>query len=186
MKLNPKPKLLALSGGISPTSYNKKILQNLKFEFSMHCDIIIYDFIDKFPFFSSGLTDEEIPTIVKEFLKEVDAADGILICSPEYVFSIPGVLKNAIEWAVSSVVFTDKPVALITAASVGEKAHESLLLVLKTIGAKLSEETNLLISGVKSKVSADGKIHDETTKLAINNLMKVFLNSLTTNNQSSF
>ncbi|EMY67972.1 NADPH-dependent FMN reductase [Leptospira vanthielii] len=178
---NPKSKILAISGGISATSYNKKILQTLKQNFSENCEMVIYDKIVDFPFFASGTSDEETPAVVKDFLTDVDKADGILICSPEYVFSIPGVLKNALEWAVSSVVFTDKPVALITAASVGEKAHESLLLVLKTIGAKLSEETNLLISGVKAKVATDGQISDPITKQSIHNLMHVFLNSLNDN-----
>ncbi|TGL87506.1 NAD(P)H-dependent oxidoreductase [Leptospira congkakensis] len=173
-----KPSILAISGGISSTSYNRKILQTIKDNFSNECEINIYDGIVNFPFFLSGISEEETPLIIKDFLKEIQSADGILICSPEYVFSIPGVLKNALEWAVYSVVFTDKPVALITAASVGEKAHESLLLILKTIGAKLSEETNLLISGVKGKVSVDGKITDETTKQSVGNLMAQFINSL--------
>lgn len=76
MKLHAKPKILALSGGISPTSYNKKILQHLNLEFSLECDMITYDHLDKFPFFSSGSTDEELPNIVYGFLKEVEAADG--------------------------------------------------------------------------------------------------------------
>ncbi|MCW7480735.1 NADPH-dependent FMN reductase [Leptospira kanakyensis] len=175
---NRKPLILALSGGISSTSYNRKILQTIKDHFSNDCEINIYEGIVYFPFFLSGISDENTPVIIKDFLKEIQSADGILICSPEYVFSIPGVLKNALEWAVSSVVFTDKPVALITAASVGEKAHESLLLVLKTIGAKLSEETNLLISGVKGKVTLDGQITDKITKQSVENLMAQFINSL--------
>ncbi|EOQ97195.1 flavin reductase [Leptospira wolbachii serovar Codice str. CDC] len=175
---NPNPRILAISGGISSTSYNRKILQTLKQNFSEKCEMVIYDKIVDFPFFASGTSDEDTPAVVKDFLNEVDNADGILICSPEYVFSIPGVLKNALEWAVSSVVFTDKPVALITAASVGEKAHESLLLVLRTIGAKLSEETSLLISGVKGKVSVDGEITEEVTKQSIGNLMNSLLKSL--------
>ncbi|MCT8333596.1 NAD(P)H-dependent oxidoreductase [Leptospira sp. 85282-16] len=179
--LQSKPKILAISGGISSTSYNKKILHTLKQNFSQECDMIMYDQIAEFPFFVSGVSDEETPEIIKSFLREIERADGILICSPEYVFSIPGVLKNALEWVVSSVVFTDKPVALITAASVGEKAHESLLLVLKTIGAKLSEKTNLLVSGVKGKVSVDGEITDEVTKQFVRNLIIDFIDSLKTN-----
>ncbi|TGL12451.1 NADPH-dependent FMN reductase [Leptospira meyeri] len=173
-----KPKVLAISGGISSSSYNKKILNTIKYNYANDCELLIYDQIANFPFFMSGISDAETPEIVKTFLKEVEKADGILICSPEYVFSIPGVLKNALEWAVSSVVFTDKPVALITAASVGEKAHESLLLVLKTIGAKLSENTNLLISGVKGKVSVDGEITDPQSKQSVQNLMSNFLSLL--------
>ncbi|TGM83946.1 NADPH-dependent FMN reductase [Leptospira levettii] len=175
---NKKPILLAISGGISASSYNRKILINLKAIYEPVCDMIIYDKIVNFPFFDSGISEEGTPDIIKDFLGEVKRADGILICSPEYVFSIPGVLKNALEWAVASVAFTDKPVAVITAASVGQKAHESLLLVLKTIGAKLMDDTNLLISGVKGKVSIEGQIQDEQTEITIKNLMERFLESL--------
>ncbi|TGM69764.1 NAD(P)H-dependent oxidoreductase [Leptospira levettii] len=175
---NKKPILLAISGGISASSYNRKILNTLKAVYEPVCDIIIYDKIVNFPFFDSGISEEGTPDIIRDFLGEVKRADGILICSPEYVFSLPGVLKNALEWAVASVVFTDKPVAVITAASVGQKAHESLLLVLKTIGAKLMDDTNLLISGVKGKVSIEGQIQDEQTEITIKNLMERFLESL--------
>ncbi|GBF42855.1 flavoprotein [Leptospira ellinghausenii] len=176
--INKKPIILAISGGISATSYNRKILNTLKTDYQPACDMIIYDKIVKFPFFDSGISEEATPEIIKDFLGEIKRADGILICSPEYVFSIPGVLKNALEWAVSSIVFTDKPVAVITAASVGQKAHESLLLVLKTIGAKLTDDTSILISGVKGKVSSEGQIQDEQTEIALQNLMIVFLKSL--------
>ncbi|MCW7461587.1 NADPH-dependent FMN reductase [Leptospira limi] len=175
---NKKPVILAITGGISLTSYNRKILNTLKVNYKLTCDMTIYDEIIRFPFFDSGISEEGTPDIIKEFLGEVKRADGILICSPEYVFSIPGVLKNALEWAVSSVVFTDKPVAVITAASVGQKAHESLLLVLKTIGAKLTDDTSLLISGVKGKVSLEGEICDEETDIALQNLMHSFLESI--------
>ena len=71
------------------------------------------------------------------FRKSIEEADAVLICTPEYVFSLPGILKNALEWTVSTTVFSDKPTALLTASSSGEKAHESLLLVMKTLGLSL-------------------------------------------------
>ncbi|MCW3124402.1 MAG: putative NADPH-dependent reductase, partial [Bacteroidetes bacterium] len=84
--------------------------------------------------------------------------------TPEYVFSLPGVLKNALEWTVSTRVWADKPVALITAAASGEKAHESLQLIMKTIEAKFDESTTLLIQGAKGKVGKDEKVDEQTTK----------------------
>lgn len=173
-----RPKLLAISGGISPTSYNRNILNFLQTKYHSKCEIQIYDDIEKFPFFISGISLENSPEIIKSFLRKVNEVDGILICSPEYVYSIPGVLKNALEWVVSSVVFTNKPTAIITAASVGEKAHESLQLILKTIGAKLSDETSLLISGVKGKVSTDGQITDSETNEVLERMMNLFISNL--------
>jgi NAD(P)H-dependent FMN reductase len=56
------------------------------------------------------------------FRKKIEDADGVLICTPEYVYSLPGSLKNAVEWMVSTTLFTDKPAALITAASSGTES----------------------------------------------------------------
>ncbi len=54
--------------------------------------------------------------------RQLAEADGVLICSPEYAFGIPGALKNAIDWTVRSGDLVNKPLALITAASGGDKA----------------------------------------------------------------
>jgi chromate reductase len=105
----------------------------------------------------------------------MEEADGILICTPEYVFSLPGSLKNAIEWMVSTTILTDKPAALITASSSGQKAHESLNLVMRTVGVKLGEKSSLLIQAPKTKITEDGTITDETTLLSIKELMNDFL-----------
>jgi NAD(P)H-dependent FMN reductase len=98
----------------------------------------------------------------------------VLICTPEYVFSLPGALKNAIEWCVSTTVFSEKPVALITASASGIKAHESLQLILKTIYADVREETQTLIQGAKGKVGDDGEIKDPATAQQLKNLATAF------------
>ncbi len=70
--------------------------------------------------------------------------------------------------------FTDKPAALITASSSGKIAHESLLLVMKTLGIKTTEETCLLIQGIKSKMDQDGQIHHPETLYKLNLLLQQF------------
>lgn len=92
------------------------------------------------------------------------------MCTPEYIFSLPGALKNAIEWTVSTTVFFEKPVALITASTSGEMAHESLKMIMKTLYTKFDSSSTLLIKGVKGKVSEDGVIHDEETIQALRRL----------------
>lgn len=86
-----------------------------------------------------------------------------MICAPEYAVGVPGTLKNAIDWTVSSMEFSKKPVALITASLSGEKAHDSLLGTLLIIEALMTDDTQLLIPFVKTKVSADCKITDAET-----------------------
>lgn len=99
----------------------------------------------------------------------MNTADGILICTPEYIFSIPSGLKNAIEWCVSSTVFSDKTTGLITASASGQKGHEELQLIMKTVMATFTEETLLLIQGIKGKINDKGEITDTKT---LGDLMK--------------
>jgi chromate reductase len=92
--------------------------------------------------------------------KQLKNADAVLICTPEYAFGVPGSLKNALDWTVSSGEFVDKPVALVTASSVGTNAHASLLLTLGAISAKVADDAALLIPFVRTKVNSDGSITD--------------------------
>ncbi len=73
-------------------------------------------------------------------------------------------MKNAIEWCVSTTVFSDKPIGLITASAHGQKGHEELQLIMKTVMAKFTGETILLIQGIKGKINDQGQITDNKTK----------------------
>ena len=97
-----------------------------------------------------------------------------MICKPEYVFSIPSGLKNAVEWCVSTTVFSDKPVGFITASASGEKGHEELQLIMKTLMARFTPETTLLIQGIKSKINQEGQITDNNTKSDIAKFINAF------------
>ena len=101
-------------------------------------------------------------------------ADGILICTPEYIFSIPSGLKNAFEWCVSTTVFSDKPIGLITASAGGQKGQEELELIMKPLMAKFTDETTLLISGVKGKINERGEITDNKTLKDLTNFIDAF------------
>ena len=105
---------------------------------------------------------------------KIFSADGIIISTPEYVFSIPSGLKNILEWCVSTTVFSDKPVGLITASTSGGKGHEELKLIMKTIQTNFTEETTLLIQGIKGKVSREGRITDKGTEVKLRKLIISF------------
>ncbi|MEP6923759.1 MAG: NAD(P)H-dependent oxidoreductase, partial [Pyrinomonadaceae bacterium] len=96
----------------------------------------------------------------------------------EYVFSVPGALKNAIEWTVSSGEFMNKPTALITASGLGEKAHESLLLILKTLEANIGENAALLISHARTKLNTEGIVSDAATVEALKLLIESFTQTI--------
>ena len=124
------------------------------------------------------VSDEDLPKEVIEFRNNIAAADGVIFCTPEYVFSIPGSLKNAIEWCVSTTVFSHKPVATIIAAASGEKAYESLSLIMTTIEAVLPEESKLLIQGAKGKVNVNSEITDSTTLEQLENVIQSLISTI--------
>ena len=90
--------------------------------------------------FSPDLDGEDAPTPVVHLRTLLGGSDGVLICTPEYAFGMPGSLKNALDWTVSSGDLNEKPVAAISASplhSGGDKAHASLLLTLTAWGRML-------------------------------------------------
>lgn len=127
-------------------------------------NVIEFTGLKELPHFDPALSANIAPAIIQEFRKSVEDAEGILICTPEYIFSIPAGLKNALEWCVATTVFSGKPTGLITASSAGQKAHEELQLIMQTLTARLSNETTLLISGPKSKINNEGIIIDAKTE----------------------
>lgn len=175
--------ILAISGSLRTKSANLTIIESIAEMFADKVSMTIYQGLANLPHFNPDLDTDAPPAEVKDFRDRIKEADCVLICSPEYVFSVPGALKNALEWTVSSSDFSGKPTALITASSLGEKAHESLFLVLKTIEAKIDEKTSLLISGARTKLDEKGKFSDNETLESVTLLIDVLINNI--ENQTS-
>jgi chromate reductase, NAD(P)H dehydrogenase (quinone) len=172
-----KKKILAICGSTRAQSANLSIIHYVGELFPDEVEMEIYGELSALPHFNPDLDKERAPDIIETLREKVKDADGVLICTPEYVFSLPGALKNAIEWCVSTTIFSEKPVALITASASGTKAHDSLQLVMKTIGADIQEETNLLIQGAKGKVN-DKEITDTVTAEKLEKLAAKFVQQL--------
>lgn len=169
---------MAISGSTRYLSSNEAILKFIANHYSESLDVELYAGIAELPHFNPDLDDESIPLSVQGLRKRIEEADGVLICTPEYIFSLPGALKNAIEWTVSTTVFSDKPTALIVASGLGEKAYESLHLIMTTVGAKIGKQASLLIQGARSKFNSQGKIADESVLRGIDNLMHSFMETV--------
>lgn len=173
-----KKNILAICGSTRKNSANLQIINAIKKLANDQFQIILDNNLETLPYFNQDIKDEETPASVVAFRNRIEQANGVLICTPEYVFSLPGILKNALEWTVSTTIFSDKPSALITASSSGEKAHESLLLIMKTLGSKTNDDMCLLISGVKSKLDANGVIIDPDLNLNLQRLIKSLSHSV--------
>jgi NAD(P)H-dependent FMN reductase len=145
------PTVLAIIGSASRNSINLQVVEYIRQLLAGRLHVIIFDELRLLPHFDPELSTSNVPEPVLAFRKQVEDADGILICTPEYVFSIPAGLKNAIEWCVATTVFTNKPCGLITASSSGAKAHEELQLLMRTLMADIRPDTTLLIQAPKAK-----------------------------------
>jgi NAD(P)H-dependent FMN reductase len=172
-------KIMAIIGSLSSRSSNRTIVEHVADISSERLSIEIYDGVRYLPQFNPDL-DDDPPAEVVDLRRRIREADGVLISTPEYVFAVPGSLKNALDWTVSTADFREKPVMLIVASLSGEKAYESLLLTLKTIEARIDDGCSLLISHVKAKIKPDGTISDEQTLAKLNNLVNSFIRSIET------
>jgi chromate reductase, NAD(P)H dehydrogenase (quinone) len=164
-----KTKILALSGSLREGASNNIILQLVADMIPPDVEFIIYKAIASIPAF-----DDRDNEPVNQFRQLIKEADGVLICTPEYAFGVPGALKNALDWTVSTGDFDKKPVALITASSVGDKGHASLLHTLSALGANVMEGGTLLISFIRAKL-VNGQFTDKPTEQSVINVVKALL-----------
>ena len=173
-----KNKIFAITGSTRKNSSNFKILKFISENINSQFEVEIFEDLEAIPHFNPDLDNEFPPEKVISFRNKIVQADGILICTPEYVFSLPGSLKNALEWCVSTTIFSNKKAGLITASASGKMAHEQLLLIMKTLEANFEESNQLLIQGVRGKIDETGKIVNlqtlESLQLFINNFQNQF------------
>lgn len=169
-----KKKILAISGSTRERSTNLNLINAIADLAAEIFAVTVYRGLMELPPFNPDNDNENAVESVADLRSRLKQADGVLICTPEYAMGVPGTLKNAIDWTVSSAEFYHKPTTLITASSSGEKGHASLLETLKVLDADISDATQLLISHAKLKVSNEYKITDDKTLLEIEELIRAF------------
>ncbi|MGZ3864951.1 MAG: NADPH-dependent FMN reductase [Bacteroidia bacterium] len=169
-----KKKVFVIIGSASRDSANQKLVERFAELTKNELALTFCDDLKTFPHFDTDLTVAGPPEKIKELRNNIEKADGILICTPEYVFSIPSGLKNILEWCVSTTVFSNKPTGLITASASGQKGHEELHLIMKTLMAEFTKETTLLIRGIKGKINEAGEITDPKTENELVKFSKAF------------
>ena len=98
----------------------------------------IYEELAGLPHFNPDLDIEPPPLPVAQWRKRIQRVDGLIISSPEYARGVPGSLKNALDWLVSSDVFPGKPVALFNASDRSVAMQAALRLILETMSARRS------------------------------------------------
>jgi chromate reductase, NAD(P)H dehydrogenase (quinone) len=161
-------KILAISGSLRTSSSNTNILRVLANLAPKDVSIDIYEGIGTLPHFNPEIDDERELISVQDWRSQISQADAIIFCTPEYAHGVPGVLKNALDWIVSSGEFMHKPTAVISASPSpdgGEKANASLVQTLRMMMAEINERSILCIAGVSAKLNQNGDVIDlETTR----------------------
>ena len=177
-KFNPlskiKKNIFVINGSAGSHSANEKLILEFGKITADEFNLRLSPGLKTLPHFNPEQASGDTPETVLDFRRQLEAADGVLICTPEYVFSLPAGLKNALEWCVATTVFTDKPTGLITASAQGQKGHEALQLILRTMMASFTADTTLLIPGIKAKFDEDGHLNDEATRKALADFAAAF------------
>lgn len=158
-----KKKIFAISGSTRQHSSNLTLLHAIAELFPDQLDITIFNGIATIPHFNPDWNEDDLPKEVAYFREQIDIADGVLICTPEYAHGVPGSLKNAIDWTVSSNNFSKKATCLITASTDGRNGHAALLETLRTIEARNVDQLQLVIQFIRTKMDTDNKIKDQKT-----------------------
>lgn len=177
-------RILAISGSLRSSSTNTALVRAMIALAPDYMECSIYNGLADLPHFSSEIDDEKSPAPILSLREHIQAADGVLICTPEYAFGLPGSLKNALDWTVSTGDFWGKPVAVVSASSLatgGDKAHAALLLTLTALGATVPEKARLMVPTVNKKLNADGEVSDPETKQALRQVLDALAQAITAN-----
>lgn len=153
--------LLLVSGSLQRVSANRALLDAASRCADGIAHVSMFDRIGDIPHFNSDLGADDFPALA-EWKAAVAHADGVLIASPEYAHSLPGSLKNALDWLVGNGELYEKPVALMSAGtSGGERALDALAQTLNAQGARVV--ARLEVAGARPKLDANGAIADPDT-----------------------
>ncbi|MFD4817797.1 NADPH-dependent FMN reductase [Peribacillus butanolivorans] len=169
-----------ICGSLRENSYNRIIAQSLtdmvdSFQFR-------WIEINDLPLFNEDLEISGVPETVTSFKSAIQDVDGIIIVSPEYNSGIPGVLKNALDWASrpqESAVLTKKPVGLIGATPGGlgtAFAQMQIRQILEAMQVHVLPFQKMLISQVHKKIDSDRKVlTDDQTKRYLERYLQQFI-----------
>jgi NAD(P)H-dependent FMN reductase len=180
------PIVLAVMGSSRQGSSNRQIVDYLQSRYEDVVRIEIYDQVDSLPPFDPGTDPEDAPVAVREWIEKIHQSDAVIVCTPEYVFSLPGMLKNALEWTVATTVFTDKPVAFIVASASGEYAMAALAIILQTLrGRPVPAAQQVLVKGARGKIAAGAGLTDAATAADLDQLVRSLLKEITGGGEAS-
>jgi chromate reductase, NAD(P)H dehydrogenase (quinone) len=158
-------RLLGMSGSLRRGSYSNAVLETLREIFADRANLTVAD-LASIPLYNQDFEGEKRPAPVKALLAAIAEADGLVLCAPEFNHSIPGVLKNALDWA-SRPAFTSvmayKPVAIMATSRGslgGARCLEHMRVALDSMLARVTLAREVTITSSADRIR-DGRLVDE-------------------------
>ena len=159
-------RILAISGSLRNGSYNTGLLRAAQESAPDGVEVHLYEGLAHLPPYDQDVQDHEPPAAVRDLRERIAAADAVLIATPEYNRSIPGVLKNAIDWA--SRPFPDnalrgKPVAILGASTGSYGALWAQMELRKVVGIAGARvlEGELPVPRAHERFNEEGRLVDD-------------------------
>lgn len=173
--------LIGIAGSLRRESFNAALLR-AAVEVAPAGVTVQVASIAGIPLYDGDVEREGLPPSVVALKDRIAAADGLLIVTPEYNSSIPGVLKNAIDWLSRPAddiprVFGDKPIAIMGATPGGagtRLAQAAWLPVLRTLGARAWFGRQLYVAGAGKAFDGEGRLTDEKVRQLLTQFMAGF------------
>ncbi|RZL31189.1 MAG: NAD(P)H-dependent oxidoreductase [Rubrivivax sp.] len=175
-------KIIALSGALRRGSYNTALLR-AAIELAPEGVDVELRTLHGIPLYDGDVEAEGIPGAVTTLREAIRAADALLIGTPEYNNSIPGVLKNGLDWlsrpsGEGAKLFGGKPTGLMGATPGGfgtVQSQDALLSVLRTFGSDFWMAGRLMVSRAGSVFDADGRLVDDKLRGQLQQFMQGFV-----------
>lgn len=166
-------KLLGISGALRAGSTNTQLLHEAARLFG-DSDFSLADL--GLPLFNADLEADGMPQSVTALAQAIDAADAVIISTPEYNKMIPGVLKNALDWVSRTGLgpWDQKPVAIMSAAAGragGERAQTSLRWAMQPFNPRIIQSPEVMIAGSGTAFDADGQLTNDRSVAGLQKLM---------------
>jgi len=174
-----KLKLVGLCGSLRKSSFNRMLLQQALASLPADAQGDVLEWSDVPPFNGDVLDHQGFPAAVLSLRERIREADGVVIASPEYNFSIPGVFKNVFDWISRGTdqPLAQKPVALLSATTGplgGARVQYDFRRVLLFMNAMVLQKPEIYVGNAGQKFSADGACVDDTTRRFLTEQMSAF------------
>jgi chromate reductase len=169
--------VLGFAGSLRQQSYNRSLLRSAETVLPPDMTLEIFDLID-IPMFNQDVEVQGIPEPVLAFREALKAADALLIVTPEYNFSVPGVLKNALDWASrkgpdAQAPLDDKVAGIMGAGGMGGTVRAQLHLrdILAHNRLFVVPHPQLMVARAWEHFDRDGSLTDEVTRDRLGSLL---------------